>query len=485
MVWPLNLDFSVLSVELIFLLTGTFFFLVDRFIKNKNYAYYLTLISLLLGLGFLMFTPFGAFTKAYQRDFYSATLQLFLLIGAGLIVLISYAFIQRFRALNYGEFYGLFLFSLIGAYVMVASQDLLTLYLGMELMSIPLYFLIASNYVFGRNFIEGSLKYFIAGALASAFIILGLAISYYSLGSLILRELFTHLAQGFNKRELLAALILILAGFSIKLSLVPFHMWAPDAYQASPLPVTTFLAGIVKFALMGAFIKIIILGFSPLRVEFGTFLVPIALITVLIGSLLAIKQDNIVRMLAYSSIAHIGYASLGFLSGDYIGYGFILFYMLIYLFTTIGTFGLLIYLASIKEEFLEIPSMSGISQKLPLIAFFILVLFFSLAGVPPTAGFMAKFYIFIMLVKGNFIGIAILALLISVIGAYPYLRVIKVIYMDRPLYEYEKGRYSMSLFVPVIFSLFIVLIFGVYPKPAIDLLQRTLYLYISMLFFHS
>ncbi|MEZ0343364.1 MAG: NADH-quinone oxidoreductase subunit N [Caldimicrobium sp.] len=483
--FTLNLNFSVLAVELIFLITGIFFFLVDKFIKNKNYAYYLVFLAILLGFGFLMFTPFGDFTKAYQKDFFSATIQLFLLIGAFLIVLISYTFLQEFRALNYGEFYGLLLFSLIGAFVMVASQDLLTLYLGMELMSIPVYFLIASNFVYGRNSLEGSLKYFIAGALASAFIILGLALVYHSQGSLIFKDIFTNLAQGLNKKELFAALILILAGFSIKLSLVPFHMWAPDAYQASPLPVTTFLAGIVKFALMGAFIKIMILGFSPLRVELGTFLIPIALITVLIGSLLAIKQDNIVRMLAYSSVAHVGYASLGFLSGDYLGYGFILFYMLIYLFTTIGTFGLLIYLASIKREFLEIPSMSGISQKLPLVAFLILVLFFSLAGVPPTAGFMAKFYIFIMLVKGNFIGVAILALLFSVIGAYPYLRVIKVIYMDKPLYDYEKERYSISLFIPIILSLFIVLLFGVYPKPAVDFIQRTLYLYMNMLLFHT
>lgn len=483
--FTLNLNFSVLAVELIFLITGIFFFLVDKFIKNKNYAYYLVFLAILLGFGFLMFTPFGDFTKAYQKDFFSATIQLFLLIGAFLIVLISYTFLQEFRALNYGEFYGLFLFSLIGAFVMVASQDLLTLYLGMELMSIPVYFLIASNFVYGRNSLEGSLKYFIAGALASAFIILGLALVYHSQGSLIFKDIFTNLAQGLNKKELFVALILILAGFSIKLSLVPFHMWAPDAYQSSPLPVTTFLAGIVKFALMGAFIKIMILGFSPLRVELGTFLIPIALITVLIGSLLAIKQDNIVRMLAYSSVAHVGYASLGFLPGDYLGYGFILFYMLLYLFTTIGTFGLLIYLASIKREFLEIPSMSGISQKLPLVAFLILVLFFSLAGVPPTAGFMAKFYIFIMLVKGNFIGVAILALLFSVIGAYPYLRVIKVIYMDKPLYDYEKERYSISLFIPIILSLFIVLLFGVYPKPAVDFIQRTLYLYMNMLLFHT
>lgn len=480
----LNLNFSVLSGELIFLITGIFFFLVDKFVKNKSYAYFLSLLAIVTALFFLMFTPFGEFTKAYQRDFYSATLQLFLLIGGLLTVFITYAFLREFSALNYGEFYGLLLFSLIGAFIMVASQDLLTLYLGMELMSIPIYFLIASSFLYMKNALEGAFKYFVAGALASAFIILGLGIVYFSVGTLTLREIFTSLAQGAHRKELLIALIFLLSGFSVKLSLVPFHMWAPDAYQASPLPVTAFLAGIVKLALFSTFIKIMMIGFSPLRIDLGNLLIPLSLLTVLIGSLLAIKQDHVVRMLAYSSIAHVGYASLGLLSGDYLGYGFILFYMLIYLFTTLGTFALLIYLASLKREFLEIPSMAGISEKLPLVAFFILVFFFSLAGIPPTAGFMAKFYIFIMLVKGKMIGVALLALLFSVIGAYPYLRVIKVIYMDNSLYEYERRSYSFSLFGPIILCLLMVILFGVYPKPAVDFIQRTLYLYLSMQLFH-
>ena len=482
--FTLNLKFSVIALELLFLTTGIFFFLIDKFIRNKNYAFYLTVLLIILCFGFLMFTPFGDFARAYQRDFYSATIQLFLLIGALLIVLISYAFLQEYKALNYGEFYALFLFSLMGAFIMVASQDLLTLYLGMELMSIPVYFLIASSFVYNRNSLEGSLKYFIAGAIASALIILGLALVYYSIGQLSLKEIFVQLVQGLKKKELLLALLLILSGFSIKLSLVPFHMWAPDAYQASPLPVTAFLAGIVKFALISAFIKIMMIGFSPLRIDLGTFLLPISLLTILIGSLLAIKQDNIVRMLAYSSIAHVGYASLGFLSGDYLGYSYIIFYMLIYLFTTIGVFGLLIYLSGLKKEFLEIPSMGGLSKKLPLVAFLVLILFFSLAGVPPTAGFMAKFYIFIVLLKGNLVWVAIFSLLFSVIGAYPYLRVIKVIYMDSPLYEVERGKYVLSLFVPIILSILVVILWGIYPKPAVDFIQRTFYLYMSMLLFH-
>jgi len=484
-VFALSLNFGVLSVELIFLISGIFFFLVDRFVKAKNYAFYLTLIAILVSLAFLMFTPFGDFARAYQRDFYSATMQLLLLLGLLLTVLISYGYLQHFKALNLGEFYALLLFSVMGAFILIASQDLLTFYLGMELMSIPVYFLIASGYVYSRNSVEGALKYFIAGALASGFLILGIAVVYFSLGGLAFKEIFLKLAQGVQRKELMVALLFILTGFSIKLSLVPFHMWAPDAYQASPLPITGFLAGIIKFSLFAALIKLMMLAFSPLRVEFGYLLIPISLLTILIGALLAIKQDHIVRMLAYSSITHVGYASLGFLAGDFLGYGFIIFYMMIYLFTTLGVFGLLIYLYGLRRELLEIPNLSGTSHPLPLVAFLMLLLFFSLAGVPPTAGFMAKFYIFMMLLKGGKLWVALLALLFSVIGAYPYLRVVKVIYMEEPLYSLQKQAYRLSLFIPVGIACLVILWLGIYPKPAVDFIQRTLYLYLSLLLFHS
>ncbi len=480
----LSLNFGVLALELVFLLTGLFIFLIDKFINNKNYAFYLAQLAFIVGLGFLLFTPFGEFTSAFKTDFYATTLKLFLLVGLFLIFFISYYYLQTFKALNVGEFYGLLLFSGMGAFVMLSSQDFLTLYLGMELMSIPVYFLIASSFVYKSSSVEGALKYFIAGSLASLFFLLGLGIIYYFLGAVSFKEVFLKLAQGLYKRELFLALLLILAAFSVKLSLVPFHMWAPDAYEASPLPVTSFLASLIKFALMSALIKVLILAFSPLRINFGELLIPVSLLTLLIGALLAIKQDNIIRMLAYSSITHAGYASLGLLSGDYLGYGFTIFYMFVYLFMTVGTFGVLIYLAKIKREFLEIPALSGVSRDLPLISFFMLVFFFSLAGVPPTAGFMAKFYLFIMLIKSNLLWVALLALLFSIIGAYPYLRVIKVLYMDRPLYRVERDNYAFSMLLPVLISLGVVIFLGIYPKPVADFIQRTLYMYLSLLYFH-
>ncbi|MFN3406510.1 MAG: NADH-quinone oxidoreductase subunit N [Caldimicrobium sp.] len=481
----LNLNFAALSIELILLISGIGIFLIDKFSRNKNYAFYLTLVVLSIGFIFLLFTPFGEFTSAYKTDFYSNTLKFILFISFFLVIIISYSYLQDYKALNFGEYYGLLLFSMMGAFIMLSSQDLLTLFLGLELMSIPVYFLIGSSYVYKKNSLEGALKYFIAGAISSLLFLLGLGIVYYLIGSLYLKDLFVKLVQNTYKKELFIGFLFFLGAFSIKLSFVPFHMWAPDAYESAPLPITAFLASLIKLAIFGALIKLIILGYAPLRIDLGNLLAPISLLTIFLGALMAIKQDNIVRMLAYSSIAHAGYASLGIVAGDYMGYGFSLFYILVYLFMTIGTFSLLIYLVRLERSFLYIPALSGLGKGFPMVSFLILLFFFSLAGVPPTAGFMAKFYLFIMLLKSNYVGIAILALLFSVMGAYPYLRVLKVIYMEKPIYDQiTKKNYGFSLLFVVIFCAFIIIWLGVYPSPVVDFIQRTLYLYLSFLYFH-
>lgn len=480
----LSLNLGVIFLELIFLITGLFLFLADRFIPKKGYAFWLSLFVALITVALLLVLPFGEFTGAFKTDFYSATLKFLLGIGLFFILALSYEYLNKFKALSFGEYYGLIFFSVLGAYVMLSGQDFLTLFLGIELMSIPIYFLIASSFVYKRVSIEGAIKYFIVGALGSLFYILALGIIYYLTGSLYFDAFFNKLAQGLYKSEVLIAFLFLLIAFSIKLSLVPFHMWAPDAYEASPLPITAFLAGIIKFAMLATLIKLLILAFSPLKIDIGKLLVPISLLTILIGSLLAIKQDHIVRLLAYSSIAHVGYATLGLVSGDFAGYGFSLFYMFVYLFMTIGAFALLIYLVKIKESMLLIPQLSGLAHHLPLVSFFLLLVFFSLAGIPPTAGFMAKFYLFVMLLRSKYLWVAILALLFSIIGAYPYLRVIKVIYMDSPVGTVSRLSYSTFFLIPIVVSSLIILFLGIYPQPMLDFIQRSLYLYISLHFFH-
>lgn len=478
----LSLNFGSLALELFFLLSGIFIFMIDRFVKNKSYAFWLSFLVILGSIVFIVFIPFGDFTRAFRIDFFSSSIKFLLLIGFFFVLLLSYTHLNSFPGINFGEFYGLLFFSLFGIFVVLSSQDFLTLFIGLELMSIPLYFLIATQYVYRKESLEGALKYFIAGALSGGLYVLFLGIVYYATGTIYFEEVFKRLAQGLLKKELLLGSVFFISALSIKLSLVPFHMWAPDAYEASPLPITAFLAGLIKFAVMAVLIKVLILAYSPLKIEIGKILVPISLLTILIGSLLAIKQDNLVRLLAYSSIAHVGYAVLGLVSGDFAGYGFSLFYMFVYLFTTIGSFAILIYLVRANRGFLEIPNLGGISQNLPFISLLLLIFFFSLAGVPPTAGFMAKFYIFLMLVKSKYIFVAVLALLFSVIGAYPYIRVIKVIYMDKGQLVHYKPTYPIFLTFSLIVATFIVILLGIYPKPMLDFIQRTLFLYISLQF---
>uniref|UniRef100_A0A7V6CE63 NADH-quinone oxidoreductase subunit N n=1 Tax=Thermodesulfobacterium geofontis TaxID=1295609 RepID=A0A7V6CE63_9BACT len=478
----ITLNFSVILTEIIFVIISSFIFLIDKFIKNKNYAFYVTLITLILASYLILFVPFGEFTYAYKADFYSSTLKLFLVMGTLLISLISYNYLQYYINLNSGEYYGLLLFSMVGAFLMLSGMDLITIYLAMELMSFPVYFLIALNYVYNRPSLEGALKYFIVGSLGSVFILIGLGIVYYFTGTFILQEISQILEKSLYLKELLAGFIFILIGFSIKLSLVPFHMWAPDAYESAPVPITSFIAGIVKFAVIATLVKIILVGFNSLRVEIGEVLIPIILVSILIGNVMAIVQDNIIRMLAYSSIAHAGYAGLGLISADYVGYSFTVFYMLVYLIMAIGTFSVLVFLANFKKELLHIPSMASLCEKTPFVSLLFLILMFSLAGIPPTAGFIAKFYIFMSLIKAKYVWVALIAILFAVIGAYPYLRVLKVIYMDKQEFEF-KFKYDFTFLIPVCVTVFLIIIIGIYPKPWTDIIYKTMYFYITSLFY--
>jgi len=478
----INLNFNILFPEIFFILVSSIIFLVDKFISNKNYAFYFTLIAIAFATFFLLFTPFGVFTKAYQSDFFSATLKLLLLFGAFLVVLVSYSYLQTFNRMNYGEYYGLILFSLVGSFLMLSAMDLITIDLSMELMSFPVYFLIALHFVEDRKSLEGALKYFLLGSLGSVFFLIGIGIIYYLTHTVDL-ILFSKLVHGVTQKKLLLlGFLFLLGGFSIKLALVPFHMWSPDAYESAPLPITSFIAGLVKFVVMATLVKVIILGFGELKLSIADLLLPIALLSIFVGNVLAIKQDDIVRMLAYSSIAHAGYALLGLVAGDYIGYSFTIFYMFVYMIMTIGVFAVLVALAQKDKKFLRIPELKGLSKSSGFLSFLLLVFMFSLAGIPPTGGFIAKLYLFLALIKTEHIVTAIIAILLSVIGAYPYLRVLKVVYME-PSQEKVEFSYGTTFLIPAIVTTALILLIGIFPKPWTELVYKTVFFYVTMLFY--
>jgi len=469
-----QLNIAIIFIEIFLLLVSCFIFLIDKFIKNKNYAFYLSLITILILFWMTYSAPVGDFTYAYKSDLFSSNIKLFLAFGTFLVLLISYYYLQIYKNLNYGEYYGLILLSLTGAFLMVSAMDLITIYLSIELMSFSIYFLIALNYAYNKSSLEGSLKYFIIGSLGSIFLLLGLGVVYYFSGTFYLKEIFVKLSQGLYKKELLLGMLLILASFSIKLSLVPFHMWAPDAYESAPVPITSFIAGIIKFAVLATLVKIIMVGFIPLRIEIGKLLIPIILFTIFIGNVMAIKQDNIIRMLAYSSIAHAGYAGLGLISATKLGYSFSIFYMFVYLLMVTGIFSILAFLAIYKKELLSIPNMKGMSKELPFISFLILIFMFSLAGIPPTAGFIGKFYLLVALIKSHYVWVAVLAMIFAVIGAYPYLRVLKVIYMDKNFMEAFAYKYNIPFLITVGITSILIILIGVYPKPVVNYVTNVL-----------
>jgi len=481
---PFQLNLALVMNEIIFILLGSAFFLLDRFVRNKSYAFVLSVIALIFSLVILFFTPFGKFTTSFSVDFYSSTVKLYLYFGMLLLVFVYHNFLSHYKTLNYGEIYALTLFSLIGASVSVSAIDFATLYLGIELLSMPVYFLIAANALYDKKNVEGALKYFVVGCLSSVLFWLAIGLIYHQCGTLAFKEIFFVANQLQNKTYLILALLILVSGFSVKMALVPFHMWSPDAYQASPIPVAAFIAGITKLAVFSALVKMLLIAFPVFKVEISKLLTPIVLITILVGNVMAIKQDHIVRMLAYSSVAHAGYAFLGLLSSEFYGYAFALYYMVIYLFTTVGIFSVLAYLSRVSQDYMFIPNLSGLSKVFPMVSFMILVFLFSLAGIPPTAGFMAKFYVFLSLIRGGQVIVAILAILFSVIGAYPYLRVLKVVYMDPFSIQSCKVNYGVSFFIPSFITLFLIILLGILPEPLSSFIQRTFYLYLSLLYFH-
>ncbi len=479
------LNFNVIGLELLFFLIGCLLFFVKDFIKKEQAAFFLSLVTLLFALIFVFFLPFGDFTQSFRLDFFSSSMKFLMIFGGILILLLSRGYFNKYLVLNYPEYFGLLFFSLLGSFVMVSAMDLLTFYIAIELMSFPVYFLIAMGYKINKKGIEGAFKYFFLGVFSSVFFILGIAILYAYTGSFFFKDLIFVLGKKGTHWEILLGALFVIAGISIKLSFVPFHMWAPDAYEGASLPITAFMSGIIKFSVLATLVKVMLMAFFPLRIEIGKIFLPIVLLTILGGNLMAIKQQNLVRMLAYSSIAHAGYASLGFIIADFTGYTFTVFYAFTYMIMSIGAFGLVAWLESCDKRLVEIPNLGILGKKNGLVSFLILLFMFSLAGIPPTAGFVAKFYLLLGLVKAGSWLIAVLVLLFSVIGAYPYIRVVKCVYMDKALEKVELRPFKWEFWLPIGLCSVLILLMGIYPQPFASFFYKTMFLYLSFFYFGS
>lgn len=408
-------------------------------------------------------------------DDFGLVATLVFIAGAMLTVLISISYTEV-RSIDRGEYYALLIYAVSGMSMMAASTDLFTFFLGLEVLSISLYVLIGFEHRdAGSN--EGALKYFLLGAFASGFILYGMALLYGASGSTEYDAITRTLAGERSDATdllLLGGLGLLLVGIGFKISMVPFHAWTPDVYQGAPTPVAAFLSTGSKAAAFVVLIRLLGSVFPGLQMEWVPLVSVLAVLTIAVGNILALVQSNLKRLLAYSSIAHAGYMLLPFMSNSQDAGASIVFYLIVYTAMNLGAFGVLAVLSTRGFTCSTLDDLAGLGSRHPLLAAIMAVVMFSLAGIPPTAGFMAKFYLFSAVVAGGYIELAVIGLLFSGVSLYYYLRVVVWMYM-RPAAEAPAdaaGRLSYSGMTALCLSALAILAVGVFPSELIQLAER-------------
>jgi len=426
-----------------------------------------------------MGTSVSAFSDLVILDPYAGFWKLLLYGVTGFTILLSLAYLKAER-LNLGEYYGFILLSLVGMMVMVSAADLLTIYLGMELMSLSLYVLAGFKRFEARS-LEAAAKYFVLGSFSSGMLLYGISLLYGASGSTRLSAVAAAVtARGLDDPMLALAMILLAVGFGFKIAAVPFHMWTPDVYEGSPTSVTAFMAVASKAASFAAFLRVFLEGLGGLKANWYVLFLIICLATLMLGNVVAIVQTNIKRMLAYSSIANAGYALIGAVVAGYVpadrdaqafGLSSVMLYLVVYSFMTLGAFAVIAMLRKGSVEGDEIEDYAGLAKRQPVAAFLMLAFMASLAGIPPTAGFIGKFYLFMAAVKADLAWLAVVGVLFTAVSAYYYLRVVMIMYMREPEAAGVESRLAVSpaLTVALVCAFAGVLIFGLYPNPLVSL----------------
>jgi len=438
----MNFQFNV--SELIFVLPELFLLsaisiilLFDLFASErlKPLTYYLTQLALII-TGWLAFDLIGEsaiiFSGTFVLDTMGSTFKVFIM-GFAIIALVYSRHYLKAHELLRNEYFILALMSILGMMVMVSGHSLLTLYMGLEIMSLSLYALIAS----ARDravAIEAALKYFVLGAIASGLLLYGMSMIYGITGSLDIAQIsnFARASTLASQQTLILnfGLVFLVIGVAFKLGAVPFHMWVPDVYQGSPTSVTMFLSTVPKIAAIALLIRLLIDGLGDLQHYWSDLLMIIAVLSIALGSLVALMQSNIKRMLAYSTISHIGFVLLGFVTGVVEGYGAAVFYVLVYILMSLAAFGSIIVLNKNGFEADQISDYQGLSKHSPWFALIILVVMLSMAGVPPFIGFYSKLFILQQVIAEGYVILAVIAVVFAVISAYYYLQIIKTMYFD-------------------------------------------------------
>ncbi|MGY3493617.1 NADH-quinone oxidoreductase subunit NuoN [Bradyrhizobium sp. USDA 4502] len=423
-------------------------------------------ICLLVLTGVLeLWLPAGklvTFGGSFIVDDFARFLKVLALIASAATLILSTEYLSQPSSRNF-EFSILVLLSTLGMMVLISAGDLISLYLGLELMSLALYVVAASQRDNAKSS-EAGLKYFVLGALSSGMLLYGASLIYGFTGTVSFAGIAAAATTG--SIGIVFGLVFLLAGLCFKVSAVPFHMWTPDVYEGAPTPVTAFFASAPKVAALAVFTRATLTAFPGIVTQWQQILVFVAIASMALGSFAAIGQTNIKRLMAYSSIGHMGFALVGLASGTVEGAQGVLIYITIYVAMTLGSFSIILAMKRNGQALEQISDFAGLSRTNPLLAFIFAMLLFSLAGVPPLAGFFGKWYVFVAAIKANLFTLAVIGVLTSVVGAFYYLSIVKVMYFDQPLGKLDPVRVELRTVLAVagIFNIF----YFAYPSPLVS-----------------
>jgi NADH-quinone oxidoreductase subunit N len=474
------IDFSFLPVlpEAIMALGALALLMIGVFGRGQRVVSVVTALAVALlavVLLVVVFVPaYGVtFNGAFVIDPFARLMKVLVLIGSGVAIVMSAGFAraQKFERFEYPV---LIVIATLGMMMMISANDLISVYLGLELQSLALYVVAAINRDSVRS-TEAGLKYFVLGALSSGMLLYGASLIYGFTGQTTFGGIAAAL-QGGSSVGLVFGLVFLIAGFAFKVSAVPFHMWTPDVYEGAPTPVTAFFAAAPKVAAMALFIRAMVGPFASVIHDWQQVVSFIAILSMVLGAFAAIGQRNIKRLMAYSSIGHMGFALVGLASGTQAGVQGVIIYLLVYMAMTLGTFACILAMRRGETMVEDIDDLAGLSRTNPMMAFMLAMLLFSLAGIPPLAGFFAKFYVFLAAIESGLYVLSVIGVLASVVGAYYYLRIIKIMYFDEPAGGFAPMPTELKAVLGVsgVFIIFFIFIAGQIGTAA-DLAAKTFF----------
>lgn len=476
-----NVNFGAIMPSLVLCCVAMALLLVTAFSPRGKtvHVHWLAIVGLLV-TGWISLdawnNPQFGFAGMVALDNFATFFNITFILAAILTILMSDDYLKR-EGYPVGEFYPLILFTTAGAMWMASGTDLMSIFLGLEVLSISLYVL-AGFFRHQQRSNEAGLKYFLLGAFSTGFLLYGIALLYGASGTTNLADMGTYLNAHravLGNPMTIAGLLLLSTGFLFKIGAAPFHMWTPDVYQGAPTPVTAFMSTAAKAAAFAAFVRVLTLGLGGLKDEWTSLLWILAVMTMVVGNIIAIYQTDIKRILAYSSIAHAGYALVGIVAANQIGLSGILFYMLAYTLMNLGAFAVLVLAGKKGEENLTLQGFAGFGYKQPLLGIAMTVFLFSLMGLPPTAGFTGKFYIFAGAVKAGYIWLAVIGVLNSAVSLYYYLRIMVAMYFKEPTEDFAWVKLHPAVLVAIVISVIGVFYLGIIPGGLMGMAKLALF----------